>query len=164
MKRRAMNKTRKPGSERSETYTGPRVRLRLGASGFRVETLGRPPRGQRKTFDLDRPENEEYRQWFQTGEACAYLERTPDMLRRYKVRGLLRSVRVYRHDPRRWHCRYDPRDIHALAARLRAEESARRQRRAVRERLARVATSKPGKKPGREKAKRLPGPEEFGTD
>ncbi|MEJ1929574.1 hypothetical protein WDZ92_04755 [Nostoc sp. NIES-2111] len=57
---------------------------------------------------------------------------------RYQRLGLLRSVRVFQHDPRRHFVLFHPNDIAELAAKLRKQDAAREKKRKALRKLARV--------------------------
>lgn len=89
--------------------------------GIVVQIDTRTNKRSRKVHDLSR--NPQYRDWLQMGEACAIIRRTPRMFLRYRNRGIVRAVRVYRHDPRRWYWLFNPEDVRELAENLRRKDA-----------------------------------------
>lgn len=120
------------------------VRMKKG-KGIVVEVDTRMKKPNRKVYDLDR--NPQYADWLYRGEACALLGRSPQMFHRYRQRGMVRSVRAYRGDPRRWRLLFHPGDVRELAESLRRKDAVGFQRKNNLDRIADLAY-------------RLPGPEE----
>ncbi len=135
-----MATTRKVMGNRHAIGQAPRIKIKLEGSRFRARIV-KPPtkRSPSRMRVLCLRTHRQYREWPTRQEASAILRRGFDALARYQRLGLLRSVRVYQHDPQRHFVLFHPTDIEELAGKLRKQDAAREKKRKALLKLAMIA-------------------------